>query len=248
VSNTGLTGSDTPNVGDVPRHDTEGEAMPGGWEVEPITADDNNFLDHHEIQENWTENKASARTRVPPIYQEAKLEHPTIQGWVDGLVDAARNDVRSPCPAIVRGPSLLLLGPIGTGKTHAAYATLLALMASGARCRWEFTTESGYLAALRPRPRVDAEEEFERYAKAAVLVIDDMGAAKDTEWASEQNYRLINRRYEWDKPTLITSNIPLVGTPAQPGFAAVVGDRVASRLRAMCTTVSFKGEDRRARP
>jgi DNA replication protein DnaC len=219
--------------------------MPRGFE--PITADDNDVFDQHLIEENLTEGAASVRTRVPPLYQGAEMDHATIMQWVSDLVDAARVDTRSPCPAIVRGPSLLLLGPVGTGKTYAAYAAIQALVVSGARCRWEFTTEAGYLAKLRPRPRVDSEEEFERYAKASLLVIDDMGSSVDTQWATEQNYRLIDHRYAWDKPTIITSNIPVMGTPAQPGFAEVVGDRVASRLRAMCTTVSFKGEDRRRR-
>jgi DNA replication protein DnaC len=213
--------------------------MPGGWEIDTITASDNEVFDGHLIEENLTEGAASIRTKVPPLYQGAALDNPEIQEWANGLVFAARLDDRSPCPAIVRGRSLLLLGPIGTGKTYAAYAAIQALVKSGARCRWECITEAGFIAKLRPRPRVDSEEEFERYSKVALLVIDDMGASKDTEWAAEQNYRLLDHRYAWDKPTIITSNL------LPRDLVPVLGERVASRLRAMTTTVSFKGQDRR---
>ena len=220
--------------------------MAGSWDVWPITADDNDFLDGHLIEENLAEGTAAVRTRVPPMYRGAVLEHTAIQGWVDSLVTSARNDTRSPCPAIVEGTSLLLVGPIGTGKSHAAWAALQALGRSGARCRWEFVTEAGLLGKMRPRPRVDSEEVFDQYVKASVLVVDDLGASKDTEWAAEIMYRLFDHRCAWLKPTLITSNLPLVATAGQPSFAMAVGDRVASRLRAMCTPVAFKGADRRS--
>jgi DNA replication protein DnaC len=208
-------------------------------ELGSVTGDDNPVFDRHLIEENLTEGAASVRTRVPPLYVGATVEHPLILGWMQALVRLAREDDRSPCPAIVRGPSLLFLGPVGTGKTYAAYGAIQALVQSGARCRWECITEAGFVAKLRPRPRIDSEEEFERYSKVAVLVIDDMGASKDTEWAAEQNYRLLDHRYAWNKPTIITSN--LLPRELEP----TLGERVASRLRAMTTTVSFKGADRR---
>lgn len=235
TSDRGRPGGDT-EVGNMlvdPRRDDE------DWAVKPITASDNPAFDEHLIKGNRTDGEASIRTRVPPLYSAAEVDHPTIRRWVEVLVDGARRDDRSPMPAIVRGTSLLLLGPVGTGKTYAAYAAIRALAKSGARCTWECITEAGFVAKLRPRPRVDSEEEFERYAKVALLVIDDMGASKDTEWAAEQNYRLLDHRYAWDKPTIITSNL------LPKDLVPVLGERVASRLRAMTTTVSFKGEDRR---
>jgi DNA replication protein DnaC len=98
---------------------------------------------------------------------------------------------------------------------------------------------------------VDSVEEFERYANTGLLVIDDLGASKDTEWASEKNYQLFDYRCAWNKPTIITSNLPQrdvrTGSGATlPGLATVLGERVVSRMRAMCTTtVTFKGADRR---
>jgi DNA replication protein DnaC len=86
---------------------------------------------------------------------------------------------------------------------------------------------------------VDSEEEFRRYATARLLVIDDLGAAKGSEWVEEINYRLINHRYEHKMPTLITSNL----LPKELG--AALGERVTSRLVEMADRVVIEGTDRR---
>lgn len=196
-------------------------------------------FDPHEIEQSTKRGQSDLRNLVPTIYQDAVVDRPEVRVWVEDLVARAQ-DTQGPCPGIFRGPSLLLLGPVGTGKTHAAWGALRALMVSGARCRWEFTTEAGFLMRMRPRSRVDTVEVFEQHAKTGVLVIDDLGASKDTEWAGEQNYQLFDYRCAWNKPTIITSNV------LPKDLVGVLGERVASRLRSMCTTVSFKGPDRRA--
>jgi DNA replication protein DnaC len=97
-------------------------------------------------------------------------------------------------------------------------------------------------AALRPRSGVDSETEFRKYAHARLLMLDDLGAAKSSEWTEEINFRLINHRYENQLPTILTSNV-------LPGeLMNRVGDRVASRLVEMCDRVVIKGSDRRKRP
>ena len=101
------------------------------------------------------------------------------------------------------------------------------------------TPAADLYARLRPRHGVDSEDVFERHAKAPVLMLDDLGAAKGTDWVEEVNYRLINHRYERMLPTLVTSNV------RPRDLAGVVGERVASRLTEMATPVVLKGPDRR---
>lgn len=187
------------------------------------------------------ENISVGETRVlkiPERYEDAVVSEPGVVEWVRGVVAAAAGG-RTPSPVVVTGPSILLLGATGTGKTHQAFGALRAISLSGVACRWLFATAADIYAGLRPRPRVDAEAEFDRYAKASLLVIDDLGAAKSSEWTEEVNYRLINHRYSHRKPTLITSNVP----PRDLGSA--LGERVASRLMEMTTRVVLKGPDRR---
>lgn len=195
-------------------------------------------LDKQFIRDNLEQAAALISSQVPIRYRGAVVDVPEIAEWVRSLVELGKNSQR-PCSVVTTGPSLLLFGATGTGKTYAAYGAVRALSVSGVRCRWSLVTAADIYARLRPRPRIDSEEDFESLARTTLLVIDDLGAAKATEWTEEVNYRLINHRYEHMRPALITSNVP----PRE--LTAAVGERVASRLTEMATRVVLKGVDRR---
>lgn len=183
-----------------------------------------------------------ARTSVPHIYRNAIATLPETRTWITALVDDAlaqqkRRDAIT--PVISRGRSLLLLGPTGVGKTHQAYGALRRLAVTGVSATWITTSSADLYAALRPRNGVDSETEFRRYAHARLLLVDDLGAAKSSEWTEEINFRLVNHRYENQLPTLMTSNV----LPKQ--LADRLGDRVASRLIEMCDRSVITGTDRR---
>ncbi|MGW0577329.1 ATP-binding protein [Streptomyces sp. NPDC002920] len=135
--------------------------------------------------------------------------------------------------------SLLVIGPTGTGKTHYAYSVLRALAETGTTTKWAAYTAADLYAQLRPRTGRDSEATFEQIVGTDVLFVDDLAAAKLTEWTEEVTYRLINHRYEQCKPGIFTSNIP----PAQ--LRDALGERIASRLTEMCERVALKGDDRR---
>ncbi|MBV7671407.1 ATP-binding protein [Streptomyces halstedii] len=183
-----------------------------------------------------------ARTAVPFIYRNAVATLPETLTWITALVDDARAQQKrrdAITPVISRGRSLLLLGPTGVGKTHQAYGALRRLAVTGVSATWLTTSSADLYAALRPRAGVDSETEFRRYAHARLLLVDDLGAAKATEWTEEINFRLVNHRYENQLPTLLTSNV----LPKQ--LADRLGDRVASRLIEMCDRAVITGTDRR---
>lgn len=192
--------------------------------------------DPHYVEENLLRGARRCDELIPQHFRGAVADHKAILAWINTIVALAAANLR---PVVRTGPSLLLLGGTGTGKTFQAYGALRALSESGVACRWTFTTAADTYARLRPRHRVDVEAEFERYARSPLLVIDDLGAAKASEWTEEINYRLVNYRYEHEKPTLVTSNV----LPRE--LAAALGERVASRLNEMTTRVVLTGADRR---
>ncbi|MBQ1156710.1 ATP-binding protein [Streptomyces sp. A73] len=134
---------------------------------------------------------------------------------------------------------MLIAGPTGTGKTHQAFGAVRSLLAAGVRLRWQTVTAADLHASLRPRPGQDAEREIQTLGRCPLLVLDDLGAAKQSEWTEELTYRLINRRYTELLPTLITTNLPT------DALRAAVGDRVASHLAEMTDRVVLSGNDRR---
>jgi DNA replication protein DnaC len=195
-----------------------------------------------------------AAKHVPARFENAVPALPEVECWVAEVIRAAvtESQARGQQVATVhRGPSLLLLGGTGVGKTHPAYGAMRVISLFGLHTPWVVISAADVYARMRPRPGVDAEAEFAAIADVPLLAVDDLGAAKHTEWVEEINFRLVNRRYEAMRPTLFTSNhpprdVPAVnGRPARPGLPRVLGERVTSRLVEMCEQVAVRGEDRR---
>lgn len=182
--------------------------------------------------------------RITRRYATAAPDLPEVLAWCKTLIATAHADQARRHhlqPFITTGPSLLLVGPTGVGKTHQAYGALRLIACHGVRSMWKAIPAADLYAQLRPRHGVDSETEFRKYADARLLLVDDIGAAKSSEWIEEVNYRLVNHRYERELPTAFTSNLPAIH------LGGVLGDRVHSRLIEMCQLVPIKGDDRRRR-
>ncbi|MEU7510686.1 ATP-binding protein [Streptomyces sp. NPDC042898] len=178
---------------------------------------------------------------MPPRYRGAVADHPQVLAWVRTVAEAAVAPSRGARRQVTTGPSLLMAGVVGAGKTHQAYGAVRRLVQSGVGVRWRATTAADLYADLRPRPGADSERELAAVSRCPLLIIDDLGAAKASEWVEEVTYRLINRRYNYELPTLITTNLAI------SDLRAHLGDRVASRLAQMTTRVEFEPVDRRRR-
>ncbi|MDI3402850.1 ATP-binding protein [Streptomyces cavernicola] len=179
-----------------------------------------------------------AAARIPARFRHAYAEHPDISAWVGEIARVGRPGPGG-APGIAEGPSLLIAGPTGTGKTYQAYGAVRALLAAGVRLRWQAVTAADLYANLRPRSGHDPERELYTLMRCPLLLLDDLGAAKASEWTEELTYRLINHRYEHLRPTLITTNLPI------RDLRSKLGDRVASRLAEMTDRVTLTGDDRR---
>lgn len=167
----------------------------------------------------------------PTRYVDAEADHPIVTAWVDKFRSHPR-----------RAPSLLLLGPTGVGKTHQAFGALRAAVTSELPLRWHALTSADLYASLRPRQGHDSEATLKMYREAELLLIDDLGAAKPSEFVEEVTYRLINGRYEACRATIFTSNLSV------DALKNTLGDRIASRLAEMCTRCVLAGGDRRRAP
>lgn len=222
------------------QHDLETLLASRGRTVDWLNTDDGDpYSEPNVARHSFLE----AAKVVPFHYRRAVVSRPELKTWIDTLVrdakeeQAARNGTIA---AVTHGPSLLLLGVTGVGKTHEAYGAIRSLAVTGVASKWVVTTAADMYGALRPRHNVDSETEFRKYRDARMLLIDDLGAErKATEFTEEVNFRLVNHRYEQHLPTLFTSNVK----PSE--IAARMGDRVMSRLVEMCQRITLKGDDLR---
>ncbi|WP_399890597.1 ATP-binding protein [Streptomyces sp. BBFR51] len=176
---------------------------------------------------------------MPPRYREALADHPQVLAWARDVAAPAVAPSLGARRQVTTGPSLLMAGVVGAGKTHQAYGAIRLLVRMGLGVRWRATTAADLYADLRPRPGVDSERELAAVSRCPVLLIDDLGAAKTSEWVEEVTYRLINRRYNLMLPTLVTTNLAI------KDLRACLGDRVTSRLAQMTDRVEFEPVDRR---
>lgn len=178
------------------------------------------------------------QSMTPPVYQEAHIDHPDVIAWSDAVSQAWPKDGEQR----LQGPSLLLWGGTGVGKTHAAFGGIRRIAAAGVpRFSVVFTSQPEMYASMRPKPgREDQQERLERQLmRTPLLLLDDIGTAKESAWTAEILYRVVNHRYNQRRPTIFTSNY----SPKQ--LREVVGDRIHSRLAEMTTAVRMDGPDRR---
>ena len=190
-------------------------------------------------------------SNIPPKYRFKFLDSVDLKGN-DALSllaahDWARDLIENYSDTSKNLQGMYLTGAPGTGKTLLACVILNELILRyGTECRYAKINKD-FLSALRDTYQKDSnfygkekniEEEF---AEIEVLVIDDFGVQKDTEWANAKLYDLIDARYEKQKLTLLTSNQPLIDWKEK-------GEgRVFSRLCEMAKEIKLECSDYRLR-
>ena len=191
--------------------------------------------------------------RIPARYQ-----HCTLQGydagdsdskWVAKIeADRIINDY-----LVIDGRGLVFVGPVGVGKTHLAVALLRELIERyqvrglfyqfGALLRriqdsYNPISQTSELAVLGP------------VFEADVLVLDELGASKPTDWVRDTMMQIINTRYNDKRLTIFTTNYSDKRKNEKDPTELLedrIGVALRSRLYEMCKTVEIEGDDYRKR-
>lgn len=133
---------------------------------------------------------------------------------------------------------IFMVGPTGTGKTHLAVSALLGLSARYVLCRYVDVP----VRIERMRSRIGSGQEpgaRAGFRDAMVVLLDELGEVKPTEWVVEQVYLMVDMLYKSNVTTIVTSNKDydeLVGD---------LGERTVSRLIQMTQKVPVPGDDYR---
>ena len=151
-----------------------------------------------------------------------------------------------------QGRGLLLEGQPGVGKTHLAVAVLKqVIQTTGARGL--FYDIRDLLRVIRstydPTIRTTEIEVLRPVMGADLLVLDDLGAEKTSEWVEETMNLIVNTRYNEKRLTIFTSNFEDIPDDTEPNSLVFrIGHRMRSRLHEMCEFVALDAGDYRQLP
>jgi DNA replication protein DnaC len=186
-----------------------------------------------------------AEARIPKRYEHCDLESymPNDPSQKKAKADVVRFLEKYPLIDV----GLLFLGNCGVGKTHLSVSLLKQIIVEKhdfglfydfrdllreIQASWNSVAQASELEVLRP------------VLSADVLVLDELGANKPTEWVRDTIAHIINCRYNDKKLTILTSNYP--DTAERPGEETLtdrIGARLRSRLYEMCKVIEIKGKD-----
>ena len=154
---------------------------------------------------------------------------------------------------------LLLVGPSGLGKTHLSVAAIRELTKKGVHCL--FCDYRELLKRIQnsydPSSQITELELLRPVFETEVVVLDDLGAQKPSEWVWDTVSFILNSRYNGKQPTIITTNfldgpsarIEAFDGPRRAAREETLGDRIGERMRSriheMCRVVQMQGPDYR---
>jgi DNA replication protein DnaC len=228
-----------------------------GWK--PIEANGVRRVERCDCWREGLTGRLLEQARVPPRYRRCELD--TFVTYPnEKLLGAVKQAQRfaDEFPATPRG--LCLIGPPGIGKTHLAVAVLRrVIVTKGARGLFYDTRD--LLRVIRstynPLVRTAEMDILRPVMDADLLVLDDLGSEKTSEWVEETMNLIVNTRYNERRHTIFTSNyddMPDDGDPQNVSdsrdftLKERIGFRIHSRLHEMCEFLEFDGADFRHAP
>jgi len=198
-------------------------------------------------------------TRVPPRYEHCSLAtfEPGNPSLSVALEKAMAFCSGYPHLGPDEGLGLLFSGDNGVGKTHLAVAVLRELVESkGARGQfWDFHELIREIkSSYDPETKTTELQVLEPVVEMDVLLLDDLGAWKMTDWMNDTLFYILNSRYMAKRPTIITTNyqdvtreeaIAADSLRRKEFLVERIGQRLRSRLMEMCLVVRMQGADHR---
>ena len=224
-----------------------------GWKI--VEKQDVSGAERCECAFTGRSERIEERAQIPPLYRNASLDNfllptdnPVARQQLQQIMSTVNTFVRD-FPTEKR-PGLLLLGNAGTGKTHLAVAALRALIQRG--FEGQFCDYQNLLDRIRSGYDVSSnssdKEAYRSAMEAELLLLDDLGAHRVTDWVLDTVTSIVTYRCNNKKPLIATSNLldaaagdvlitrSAIQEKTEYGktLAEHIGPRARSRLFEMC--------------
>lgn len=181
-----------------------------------------------QLAQDWE--RRWVQSNVPRRFRDYRLDRSPLPA---DLIDRIRSWVEADPGA--SGTNLLFTGSTGVGKTGGGVGALWALHERGVQPLWYVST-SALIDSLKPG---GDESMLVTCQRASVLMLDDLGTTRGTDWEQDRLFALLNTRYEAERPTIITTNC------AFSDLAVSIGERTVSRILEQHVMIAVDGPDRR---
>ncbi len=227
-----------------------------GWIFK--TVDEVEVVNRCSCDEETRTERFASRSGIPPLYANASTENfslpkdnPIAHRGLASVMLTVRTFVRE--YPVVDKAGLIFIGETGVGKTHLAVAALNALIQRGFEgVFFDYQTLLDRIRSGYDRSSGSMDKEAYRLAlDCEILLLDDLGAHRVTDWVEDTVASIITHRCNYRKPVIVTTNLPAPGNEsnkAKDSLSDRIGVRAWSRLNEMCKVVQMPAvEDFRVR-
>jgi DNA replication protein DnaC len=204
------------------------------------------------------EQRVEGRANIPPLYQNASVDNfvlpadnPISRSQLASVVLTVRAYMRE-YPNVPK-PGLMFIGPPGTGKTHLSVAALRGLIARGFEgVFYDFQALLNHIrSGYDPTSGTMDRDAYRSALESDILVLDDLGAHRVTDWVEDTVTSLITQRCNNKRATIVTTNLrdPEAGDRRGSGLQEDlhskyfleerIGMRARSRLFEMCKLIKM---------
>lgn len=184
------------------------------------------------------------RAAIPPRYQHRSLETYQVEGPGQKVaLEVCQTYAGNTKRTLAEGQNLLLIGSVGTGKTHLACGVARCFLEAGHSALYVRTAE--LISMVRETWRPDSKKTERRVMRELtepdLLIIDEVGVQANTENEQQILFNVINGRNEQMRPVILISNLDAAG------IKNVLGERSYDRIRECCRVVQFNWQSWRGK-